>query len=421
MLRSPTMSPPAVRRTAILLSLALLAGGGTAAAQPLLFRVSSPAAPSDGVYDLESRRVSPAVHDEAVINGVQTSDGQFAVAVTGTGMIRVHHRPSGATTRIALDFRPVAAHPRQVALFGFTGASVLARLDAGGLTPLATPCALSLLGYGVAASLDGRIVYALCPGGELVRLDSATGHELGRAVLDGVAGGTFMVSADDTVVVAVRSAGGASEIARFDVATGTLLGARATVAPATIVPLPSRTRFVEQHCPGAATAACTRTIVDAATLVVRAPLPMSSIFHRLLATPDDRHIVVNDQGSFYFDSGVMHVDGLSGQVLAQAFVPYGSAIVVALPPVPLPPVLAAAQVAAGTVELGWSLEAASPLATGYVVEAGTAPGTTMVTLGAAAAALSVPGAPPGRYYVRVRAVNHNGSSPPSNEIVVDVP
>ncbi len=45
----------------------------------------------------------------------------------------------------------------------------------------------------------------------------------------------------------------------------------------------------------------------------------------------------------------------------------------------------------------------------------------LAVVGAAGTALGVPGAPPGRYDVRVRAANHHGTSAPSNEIVVDVP
>lgn len=54
---------------------------------------------------------------------------------------------------------------------------------------------------------------------------------------------------------------------------------------------------------------------------------------------------------------------------------------------------------------------------------GSAPGLTDVIAFDAGAAptLTVPAAPPGRYYVRVRAENVSGRSAPSSEIVVDVP
>ncbi|MEZ5418679.1 MAG: hypothetical protein R2708_15250 [Vicinamibacterales bacterium] len=39
----------------------------------------------------------------------------------------------------------------------------------------------------------------------------------------------------------------------------------------------------------------------------------------------------------------------------------------------------------------------------------------------AAAAVTILGVPPGRYYARLRAVNYNGVSAASNEVVIDVP
>jgi 5-hydroxyisourate hydrolase-like protein (transthyretin family) len=57
-------------------------------------------------------------------------------------------------------------------------------------------------------------------------------------------------------------------------------------------------------------------------------------------------------------------------------------------------------------------------ATSYLLEAGFAPGTTAITLPipGTAATFSVPGVPPGTYYVRVRAVNAHGTSGASNEV-----
>jgi predicted phage tail protein len=59
--------------------------------------------------------------------------------------------------------------------------------------------------------------------------------------------------------------------------------------------------------------------------------------------------------------------------------------------------------------------------TSYVIEAGASRGGTLVTLpvpGSAGTSFSVPGAPPGAFYVRVRAVNAFGTSPPSNEVLL---
>ena len=76
------------------------------------------------------------------------------------------------------------------------------------------------------------------------------------------------------------------------------------------------------------------------------------------------------------------------------------------------------QLANGTVSVSWGAVAG---ATGYVVEAGLSPGATN------AGAFQISGtsiaslAPPGRYYVRIRARNGCGVGPASSEIVIDVP
>ena len=73
--------------------------------------------------------------------------------------------------------------------------------------------------------------------------------------------------------------------------------------------------------------------------------------------------------------------------------------------------------------LTWTIAASRSIATSQVVEAGFTPGATAVRLPVAAGAtsLTVPGVPPGRYYVRVRSENGTGLGTPSNEVVVDVP
>jgi predicted phage tail protein len=84
----------------------------------------------------------------------------------------------------------------------------------------------------------------------------------------------------------------------------------------------------------------------------------------------------------------------------------------------LAPATPAATVTNGTVSVSWGAVAG---ATGYVVEAGLSPGATN------AGAFQISGtsiaslAPPGRYYVRIRARNGCGVGPASSEIVIDVP
>jgi hypothetical protein len=89
-----------------------------------------------------------------------------------------------------------------------------------------------------------------------------------------------------------------------------------------------------------------------------------------------------------------------------------------VPGPPLAPRELTSLVSARTVTLQWSGSAG---ATGYIVEAGSAPGLSdlsRASLGAGSTITVV--APPGRYYVRVRARNASGESEASNEVIVDV-
>lgn len=99
-------------------------------------------------------------------------------------------------------------------------------------------------------------------------------------------------------------------------------------------------------------------------------------------------------------------------------------VYVGLAPPPAAPVNLSAAVAGPNVTLQWargSLDMAGP-ATQFVVEAGSLPGAVNHgSYAILATSVVVGGVPPGTYYVRVRAVNSTGWSPPSNEIVVRVP
>jgi predicted phage tail protein len=62
---------------------------------------------------------------------------------------------------------------------------------------------------------------------------------------------------------------------------------------------------------------------------------------------------------------------------------------------------------------------ASP-ATSYVLEAGVAPGTTVVSFPVNGTSFTVPGVPPGLFYIRVKGVNAVGTGPASAEYTLNV-
>jgi hypothetical protein len=82
----------------------------------------------------------------------------------------------------------------------------------------------------------------------------------------------------------------------------------------------------------------------------------------------------------------------------------------------------AQSVAGSQVTLTWSAPASPCPATGYVIQAGSAPGLSNLAIlnVGPVPSLSV-NAPPGTYHVRVVATNAAGGSVASNEIVVVVP
>lgn len=89
-------------------------------------------------------------------------------------------------------------------------------------------------------------------------------------------------------------------------------------------------------------------------------------------------------------------------------------------PPPGPPTLTF-QRSGPAVTLSWTAPGGSP--TAYVIEVGTASGlANLVVFNTGSTATSFPAtAPPGRYFVRVRALNANGVGAASNEVVITVP
>jgi hypothetical protein len=80
---------------------------------------------------------------------------------------------------------------------------------------------------------------------------------------------------------------------------------------------------------------------------------------------------------------------------------------------------ATSSVSGSTVNIQWN---SVPGAVRYRLDAGTGPTlANIVSVTTPATSLIAPGVPPGTYYVRIYAIGANGTSFPSNEVVVIVP
>lgn len=406
----------------LLIASVVMSAAGAASAGQVAFSVATAGDTSYWSYDLETRTVSPGT--AALVAGdsvVFTADGLYALTANATGTLEVRDLRTGVVTTFPTAFRPIVAQPGRTAVFGSAGIGQLARLDARGVV-LWSPCGTGNLGLGVAPTPDGAKLYVMCPSGDLAVLDADTGVELSRVSVSGAAGILNpVVGLGDTHVAIARFA--VPDIALVEVATGRVVRTRATTSLARLTPVPGGQQFVEAQCPNNVLLPCVFRLIDFNTLATVRDLGAASMFHRTFVTADGRDLVINDIGSFYFESGMTRVDLATGVVIDQTSAPFGTTFNGRLLPAPHAPKSLSATVTGASVALSWQLPDDSPTATSHRLIAGARPGGNDVgtfRLGTATA-FAVAGVPSGRYYVRVRAENPHGQGPSSNEVVVDVP
>jgi hypothetical protein len=153
----------------------------------------------------------------------------------------------------------------------------------------------------------------------------------------------------------------------------------------------------------------------------------------------------DDSAPDYVDTSVGHADAIAlgryqltyqsaspGQTLTVTYtqsdpgagvVAIQAAALTAGPALPTPtPTHLQAAVAGNEVTLRWEAPTAASPATGYIVEAGSAPGLRdlLVVPTGSAATMASAIAPNGTYHVRLRAITATGITEPSNEVVVQV-
>lgn len=370
-------------------------------------------------------------------SGLFTSDGRYLVypwpAATPTSL-RVQDVLTRGIVELPLRFRPVRAHPQVPAVFGMlVDASfgwTAARLDPTGLH-VAAGCAAGTA-RALDLSADGAVLVTLCTSGEVFVLDASSG-----AILRQVTGGAShevlgLAAGVDASHVLVARAGPtlARGIARIDTVSGATLGVAAFPAPECTAPQlaassPDRGRVLvtcwwSATPPGfPITITSSARLLDAVSLTWGAELGIPYVAVGVHFSPDGRTLYAHSQDPArgYTALQVIDVDtGLRSVDPAGWF----SGMAVAFPP--LAPDLSVT-VAGRRVDLAWQDAVRSPAATSHLLEIGSVSGAAdiaVVALGAARA-LTVPAAPPGRYFVRVRGVNATGQGPQSPDVVVTVP
>lgn len=91
------------------------------------------------------------------------------------------------------------------------------------------------------------------------------------------------------------------------------------------------------------------------------------------------------------------------------------------PAPPGPPTASRVVVSGNSVHLDWQAPVGGWPATSYLLDAGTAPGLRNIGTLPVNGTTFDAAVPPGRYYVRIRAVNAYGASVPGDEVIIDVP
>jgi hypothetical protein len=368
---------------------------------------------------------------------VFTADGRYVLLqrpLTPTGPVTLVARDVTTKADLSLpaNFEPRIAHPTRREVFGLrdvqstgfgTTAGTLARLDAAGLTA-GGGCAVGTT-VQIDLSVDGRTIAALCQAGDIAIVDADSGTLI--RTLPAAPGSTFSslrLNHDNTALLVSRGTSSGTEVALVDAVSGAAT-ATTTVGPAgaacrvsAIAPDRSKAVVGCSYSVPPASIGGEAVVIDVPSLVHGARLP-SQIPRDAVFSPDGREVFLASHHRFGFGTVNRH-DAATGAITLSSGTVFPGFFGVAFAPLAA---TLSATVTGARVDLQWTRPAHSPLALSHVIEVGSAPGLTdlgTITTGAAPT-LAVPSAPPGHYFVRVRAVNATGAGAASNEVIVDVP
>lgn len=362
--------------------------------------------------------------------GLFTSDGRFALLNRQPGSSGVFHELYDVATRtlvpVPVTYTGTIAHPRELAVFG-RGQGGVTRLDLTG--PRLFPACGNDLVAGLDLSVDGALIVVLCttdpfvstPVTRVETLDSATGQRMDSMDLGAGRVASMVSNHDASRLMFVR---GISANA-FEVSLVDMMQHQVT---SVFVDSPFPTGVAAGSC-GVAGVTAARDIAavqcqwtnftseTARTELVRFDTAQRRVLNAaaggapLFFSPDGATAVVNGLGLI----------DVAADVVVARFPVIANVTAVAFPPIA--PTQLNATLSGRTVTLTWTLPPHSPLATGYVLRVGTAPGLTdIATMGLGpATVLSVPNVPPGRYFARLQATNYTGTGVASSDVEIVVP
>lgn len=327
----------------------------------------------------------------------------------------------------------LVGHPGQLEVF-LNEASRPVALGAAGLRRLGGPVCANASYQPRSISADGTRVLYDCPGSFEAVLDTTTGESVGTVPSSN---GTSALGPDGRDVYRVEFVpvgfGTERRLRHYAVATGALLGEVSLGSSFTggvpVVSVDPRTGQVFVVDTGA-------KVFDGATLTpVReiAFMPWACQYCFLQGWTLDptrprayaKSRQIQEPGNTFvryhvFDTETLRETFSTSVSVGGVNSDPGVFLVMPRPPAPT----LAGQVSGTSAQLSWVPGVSPTITTRYVLEVGSAPGLSNIFSGldmGLQTSFSANGVPPGRYYVRVRAGNHGGVSPPSNEIVVQVP